>query len=584
MYKLLKKNFKVLVKFEAMYSVAVYFILIPFLKWLFNLSLNITGVGYLTQENMFAYIINPINLIILLIIGFVIAFFSIFDYNAVNIIFFASRDDKVLNISSLSKLTIANSKFLLKYRSILLYLYSCLLVPFISFIYQNPIIKSLSIPGFINTYIGEYLYLKILYIVLMVIFTVIIVITIYVYLFMLIDQKSFFNAACKSYKLFKKTYKELIKKLIKVIIGMFFLVLVIVLIIYGFSNIIKTMEPSAITVTLSTLFLIFQYISTFFIDVVIKVTLMFCIAQVFSKNVAIKRFDYNLGNTILISKKLYRIILVVVLSIVIIVTTAIAYGYIYTDDIIPDMEIVAHRGSSIKELENTEDAILQAIDDGATIIEIDVVETKDHKIVLSHDLTTKRLTDVNEIISDLTLSELKELTMKYNGKDYQYVTLEELLKVVPVTVKLMVELKPEDDNSKSLAFETEKVLSNTMRHMICSLSAEALKYAEEANPYRNKGLILAFYLGNGQYDNYINFLSVEESFVNEELIDKAHSKNREIYVWQVNDEESIDTYLDMGVDGIITDYPADMIKALYISKSEYNNRKLMQIFNRLDLR
>lgn len=584
MYKLLRKNFKVLVKFEIVYSVFIYFILVPFLKWLFNLSLNVTGVGYLTQENMFAYIVNPINLFVLLIIGFIIAFFSIFDYNAINIIYFASRDDKELNISSLLKLTISNSKFLFKYRSIILYLYSCLLVPFISVVYQNPIIKSLSIPEFINAYIGEHALLKMIYIVLMILFTVILVITIYVYLFMLIDQKSFLDAARKSYKLFKKTYKELIKSLAKIIISIILLVMIVFAMIYGFSYIIKNMEASAITVTLSTLFLMFQYISTLFVDIITKVGLMFCIAQVFSKNIAIDRFDYNLGNTILISKKLYRIILAVILLIVIMVTSSIAYGYIYTEDIIPDMEIVAHRGSSTKELENTEEAIIQAVNDGANIIEIDVVETKDHKIVLSHDLTTKRLTDVDEIISDLTLNELKELNMKYKGKDYHYVTLEEVLKVVPVTVKLMVELKPEDDNSKSLAFETEKVLSDTMRHMVCSLSTEALKYAQEANPYRSKGLILAFYLGNGQYDNYINFLSVEESFVNEDLIDKTHSKNRYIYVWQVNDEESIDTYLDMGVDGIITDYPADMVKALYISKSEYNNRKLMQIFNSLDLR
>ena len=57
--------------------------------------------------------------------------------------------------------------------------------------------------------------------------------------------------------------------------------------------------------------------------------------------------------------------------------------------------ITAHRGSSIAAPENTMAAILQAIEEGADFVEIDVQETKDGTVVLAHDKDLNRVFGIN---------------------------------------------------------------------------------------------------------------------------------------------------------------------------------------------
>lgn len=582
MFNLLKKNFKVLVKFEIIFSIVVFFAIIPLLKLLFTLSMKITGFKYLTQENLFSFALNPINIIMIIFIGFIIALISIIDYNAINIIYFASKKDKEINIATLIKLTLSNSKFLFKHRSIFLYIYTCLMVPYVGVIYQNPIVKSITVPEFINMYIKQHIGLKIIGGFISVGTSVFIVITLYVFLYMLNDQKSFLQAVKKSVSLFKKTYFELIKKMFYAVLYVFGVMALVIILISLFSIVIESMKASSLTVGLSSAFLMIQYLVLAFFDIAIKIVFMFSIADVFYKYNVIRSFDYNAGKNIYIKKKIIVSASVIAFVVFAIVTTTLAYEYVYVDEVIPDMQIVAHRGSSVRKLENTEPAIVAAIHEGANIIEIDVVETKDHVILLSHDLTVKRLTGIDRNISDMTLSEIQELSMKYKDKEYKFSTLQEIIDIVPINVKLMIELKPDGGNEKDLAYGTEEVLKGTQRHMICSLSSEALKYADEANVYRKKGMILAVAFGKYATEEYIDFISIEETFVDEDVVMKIHGENRKIYVWQINDESNIDKYLDMKVDGIITDYPMEMHKAVYVSKTEYNSRKLMQIFNYLD--
>jgi glycerophosphoryl diester phosphodiesterase len=46
-----------------------------------------------------------------------------------------------------------------------------------------------------------------------------------------------------------------------------------------------------------------------------------------------------------------------------------------------------------------------------------------------------------------------------------------------------------------------------------------------------------------------------------ELIESAHALNLQVHAWTINDEESMKRLIELGVDGIITDYP-DRLMAL----------------------
>lgn len=76
--------------------------------------------------------------------------------------------------------------------------------------------------------------------------------------------------------------------------------------------------------------------------------------------------------------------------------------------------IVGHRGALALELENTIQGFKRAKDLGLDAIELDVLATKDGKIVVCHDNDLSRLTGKKVYINKLTFAELAELHLSNN--------------------------------------------------------------------------------------------------------------------------------------------------------------------------
>lgn len=54
--------------------------------------------------------------------------------------------------------------------------------------------------------------------------------------------------------------------------------------------------------------------------------------------------------------------------------------------------------------------------------------------------------------------------------------------------------------------------------------------------------------------------SPDYNLVNESLINRSHSQGMLVIPWTVNDASEMKKLIDWGVDGIITDYPDDLLK------------------------
>ena len=123
------------------------------------------------------------------------------------------------------------------------------------------------------------------------------------------------------------------------------------------------------------------------------------------------------------------------------------------------VEITAHRGDSIKALENTIPAFEKAIESGADWIELDVKETSDNVPVVFHDSSLKRLMGQDGTIREMTLEEIKKLHPAASmGPGYNNVkipTLEETLDTCKGRIKLNIEIK--EDGTESSDF-TERVI------------------------------------------------------------------------------------------------------------------------------
>ena len=99
----------------------------------------------------------------------------------------------------------------------------------------------------------------------------------------------------------------------------------------------------------------------------------------------------------------------VLLAIFVVLTIYAGYDLLDAVHLHDATAITAHRGSSITTPENTMAAILQAIEEGANFVEIDVQETKDGTVVLAHDKDLNRVFGINRRIWEVTYDELKDL-------------------------------------------------------------------------------------------------------------------------------------------------------------------------------
>ena len=100
--------------------------------------------------------------------------------------------------------------------------------------------------------------------------------------------------------------------------------------------------------------------------------------------------------------------------------------------------IIAHRGASAYEPENSLRAIETAIKLKADMVEVDIRKSKDGELVVIHDENVDRTTNSKGWVSKLSLTELKRLDA---GAGEMVPTLAEVLDLLKNRIMLNIELK-----------------------------------------------------------------------------------------------------------------------------------------------
>lgn len=105
--------------------------------------------------------------------------------------------------------------------------------------------------------------------------------------------------------------------------------------------------------------------------------------------------------------------------------------------------VAAHRAMHPNYPENSLAAIQENINLEVDILEIDVRESKDGRLVLMHDETIDRTTNGKGIVSDLDFSTLKSMKLIHNGEiTLEHIpTFEELLKITKGQIMIDVDFK-----------------------------------------------------------------------------------------------------------------------------------------------
>lgn len=234
------------------------------------------------------------------------------------------------------------------------------------------------------------------------------------------------------------------------------------------------------------------------------------------------------------------------------------------------VEIIAHRGASYLAPENTMASVMLGWEKGADV-EVDVYLTKDNKIVVIHDETTKRTagTDVN--VAESTSEELRKLDVgSFKSEEYageQIPFLADIVKTIPRGRKLYVEIKC----GKEILPYLRELLAQSgkmSRIVIIAFDLETAAMSKElidVPTYWLKGTKKTKeteqwiphdpQLVQTTKDKGLDGLDVHYAGVTKEFADAVKASGQKLYVWTVDDPEEAIRLIKLGVNGITTNRP-----------------------------
>jgi glycerophosphoryl diester phosphodiesterase len=261
-----------------------------------------------------------------------------------------------------------------------------------------------------------------------------------------------------------------------------------------------------------------------------------------------------------------------------------------------NIEVQGHRGNRGALPENTLPSFASAIEAGADTLEMDLLLSKDGAIVIHHDyfLNRKLCTYLNDasvvdkiLIRDLTLSEIKKIDCGSKQNRHfpsqttlprtHIPTLEQVFSLVKgKNIKLNLEIK-RDARHPEYTFSPEvlakKVIEATRKNGLerqiyfSSFDQEVLQAIRNSDPEAEIGFIVV-----GALDKALEtatalqaqVISPEHSLLaKKEDVKKLQASGLRVIPWTVNDPKRWQQLIEMEVDGIITDFPEDLVSFLH---------------------
>ncbi|WP_190809970.1 glycerophosphodiester phosphodiesterase family protein [Flagellimonas sp. S3867] len=220
--------------------------------------------------------------------------------------------------------------------------------------------------------------------------------------------------------------------------------------------------------------------------------------------------------------------------------------------------VIGHRGAMGHETENSLASIQKALDLGVDIIEIDVFKIHSGEIVVFHDERVERLTNGGGSIEDYNVVDMKQLTLEGNHK---IPLLQDVLKLIDNQSALNIELKGANTADRVnfiTNYYSEKRGWDAGNFIISSFKWDELRAMRQLNnSIKIAVLTEEDPLGAIAVAKELKAVAINPNFktLNEENVAKIQEENLKIYTWTVNETEDIQRMKDLGVDGIITNYP-----------------------------
>ena len=226
----------------------------------------------------------------------------------------------------------------------------------------------------------------------------------------------------------------------------------------------------------------------------------------------------------------------------------------------PRPRIIAHRGASREQPENTVAAFRRALELGADAVELDVHCTADGALVVHHDAAPAEAPAralAGRAISTLTSDELRAFRVR--GEPIP--TLADVLDAVGSSLTVYCELK-----GAGTAEPAVKLLSDSRwRSAVHGFDHRQVAEARRIAPSLARGVLESAY----HLDPTASMASVDArdlwqywELIDGALVEAVHSRGGRIVAWTVNDADVMARFAGMGVDAICTDDVATATRVL----------------------
>ena len=212
--------------------------------------------------------------------------------------------------------------------------------------------------------------------------------------------------------------------------------------------------------------------------------------------------------------------------------------------------VIAHRGASGYEYENSRAAFRRAVMLDADGVELDVHATSDGGIVVHHDAEIPG----GGPIAQLTVAEARKLRLR-NGETVPL--LSEILELVGDR-DVWVEVKSLPQRYDAALFAILDRGPAPDRYAVHSFDHRIVHRLGEERPSLRRGILLSAYLRDAvsvMRSVGATTLWQEWQQVDQDLVNHVHQAGGTVIAWTVNEIGDLDRMVRLGVDGLCGNYP-----------------------------
>ena len=569
--KLLFADFIPMIEFSVLFRVLCLVVIFPVMAYLERAILFVNGMSNMAAYNALMSLWNPLTWIVFFLICLIVVFGTLWESGGIAIALHAATSGKKLSVQKIfgegfdfAIHQIVNPK------NLLLFPYCLLVLPLSRYLDNTSITRFIAVPGFIIEFIEQRDWLNLIWTAFSVAVTIIGLLYVFAIPIMAIEKVDFKTACRRSRRTIRTNgIPDYLLMWIGCILGVLIGVLILLITLFGGVFLFcKWLEPGTTPERLFTPE-ISEVIITVFSTVYLWASSLaiYAIIQDFYYRAVEKAGriipEYQTHRTFL-SQPIPRAVVWIFCAVVIFFSVPPRYRQfkwmLNTDN--GRTMIMAHRGYSAKAPENTIPAFDAAYQAGVKAVELDVQMLKDGTIIVMHDDNFARTCGVNKPVWEATYDEVKGYDAgAFFGKEFvgtRVPTLDEAIDFCRGKLFMNIEIKRTGHDEGIEKAVVDIIMDNDFMDYcdVTSQDYDTLVKVKEYNPDILTAYTTVIGLGQIEELDAASIMSIQETFATFENVERLKRSGKRVFVWTVNEKDTMDRLISLNVDAILTNDPA----------------------------